>query len=538
LYELLTGRRAFEGESPLTVLKKVLEHEPAPPRTLDPRLGRDVETIVLKAMDKDPSRRYESASALADDLDRELAGEPIRARRASLGYRLGKRFRRQPAVWTLAGLLLAALAGGAVFGAALWLRRRELERRELDRTRRREEARPHVDAGRTALARLKALRRRTPIDAEAVRSAETEALDELGRALRIDPDHPEALLESARVHAELERIPQAVDLCARAVAASERFATAYLERALLRLAAYEQLRHDAEGGTREENAESVALRRLIEDDLERVRRWSTDKRELSFAAGMIAFAGGKAREAAPLLRAYAAERVNDDAAWFWSGRAWLYFAEGRSDAVEDLTRAIEANPNGAAAYDSRGIAFNALRRWDRALADFDRAVELNPSYVPAWINRGVAYVGLGDRRAAIGCYDRAIGLDPNHANSYYNRGLSHLALNDLERAVADFTRAAELAPDMEEAFCNRGLAHVRRGDSKSALADFDRAIRIRPDFHTAYANRAVALAETGDVKRAVADLSRALELAPPDWKNREAAQRELGRLKAQLREDF
>jgi len=122
LYALLTGRPPFLAATPLETLRQVVEEEPPPPRRLQPGVPRDLETICLKCLQKDPARRYATALDLAEDLRRFRDGEPIRARPVGRLARLGKWARRRPAVagLLLGVLLVTALGVGSVFAALVY----------------------------------------------------------------------------------------------------------------------------------------------------------------------------------------------------------------------------------------------------------------------------------------------------------------------------------------------------------------------------------------------------------------------------------
>jgi formylglycine-generating enzyme required for sulfatase activity/tRNA A-37 threonylcarbamoyl transferase component Bud32 len=115
LYELLTGRPPFLGETPLDTVQQILSRDPVPPRQLQSRVPRDLETVCLKCLEKDPRKRYPTALDLAEELRRFREGEPVQARPAGPVVRVVKWARRRPAVAALvalAGVLVVAVLGG------------------------------------------------------------------------------------------------------------------------------------------------------------------------------------------------------------------------------------------------------------------------------------------------------------------------------------------------------------------------------------------------------------------------------------------
>ncbi len=109
LYEAITGRVPFEGDTTKQVLHQIIQKEPVSPRRLNSAISRDLETVILKALEKDPDRRYRTAADFADDLDRILNGEMILARPAGPGTRFWKRVRRYPVTSTAIGIALSTV---------------------------------------------------------------------------------------------------------------------------------------------------------------------------------------------------------------------------------------------------------------------------------------------------------------------------------------------------------------------------------------------------------------------------------------------
>ncbi len=158
LYEALTGRPPFQGSSPLSTLDQVVERAPLPPGRLRSQTPRELETVCLKCLEKEPRRRYVTAADLADDLRRFLEGRPVLARRLGPIGRAAKWCRREPALACLALALLLAVVVGFAGMSYLWrraVRQASGEAQERRRAAAAEEvARDHLYVSQIAHARL------------------------------------------------------------------------------------------------------------------------------------------------------------------------------------------------------------------------------------------------------------------------------------------------------------------------------------------------------------------------------------------------
>jgi tetratricopeptide (TPR) repeat protein len=227
LYEMLTGRPPFRGETISETERQVTTDDPVPPARLNPKVPRDLETICLKCLHKEPQRRYADCGALADDVRRFVEGRPIRARRTSPLERAWRWCRRNPAGAALAVMVAVIVILSA--GGILWVQRQQLERRmerELKRGRARlaiEEALGHQEELRhQALwedARAKLTLAETRLyDAESdeLRQRLVRAHSELDEAIRAEADNPGLALRMAQAEAELGRPERVEALLARA----------------------------------------------------------------------------------------------------------------------------------------------------------------------------------------------------------------------------------------------------------------------------------------------------------------------------------
>jgi tetratricopeptide (TPR) repeat protein len=471
LYEAATGRSPFKGTGDvLLTLKRVVEAEPASPRRVNPRVDRDLDTIILKCLQKEPARRYATAFDFANDLARWLAGEAIVACAPSLFYRARKAIARRKA---LAGLAVAALAAGIAMVA--WRQ----DASSLDR------ARPHLEAGRRALERLRMAMRDSKADTA---SPAAEATAAFRRALAVRPGLAEAELGMAQVLGLRGETDEAIAALDRAITAAPEFGTAYLDRARLRVGAYEKHRHMTGGSVRAETAESRRLRKAIEADLAAASKRPADEAERLYAMGLLAYAGGDYATAQRTLADYLRHAPGDAMGRYYRGHALIHTNEA-VEAEGELTRAIDGNARYADAYTHRGLARMMQNRMDEAVAD----------------------------------HDVAIRLDPRLADAYNNRGGARHAQQEFDRAIADYDEAIRLDPDNASFRNNRGNAHHGAGRIAEAMADFDAALKIEPTHPNARLNRARIRSAQDNRAGAIEDLRVALEAAPPDWQHRARA---------------
>jgi tetratricopeptide (TPR) repeat protein len=495
LYELITLEPAVKGDDPQAVLQEIAFKDPMLPRRINPAIPADIETILLKAMWKDPAGRYATAQEMADDLRRFLENKSVLARRPTVATRVAKWSRRHR------GLVAASLAVLLVGFAALAVG----SSREARNTRR------EAQNARAALARANATLRfaREAVDTSltelGVHGLEGEVLPTPARKALLEKallfydtflaeqGDPGALVQRGYILHGLQRYDESLAAFERFLAVRPGDVECLEQRGhmLWHLRRHDEALAALDEAARVDPARAVAL----------VYR------------GNVLRALKRGDEA---LDAFdRAIEIDPNYAMAHNNRGNALNSLGRfDDALEACDRAIEIDPNLALAHSGRGSALGSLGRFDDALVACDRAIAIDPADAAGHDNRGNALRSLGRLDDALEAHDRAIAIEPNRAGAHTNRGNALHSLRRFHEALEAYDRAIAIDPNLAVIHSNRGGTLGRLGRFDDALAAHDRAIEIDPNAAGAHSNRGNALWSLGRFDEALAAHDRAIAIDP------------------------
>lgn len=486
MYEMLAMRPMFAGIDDREVLNCVLNKEPLPPHRFVPRVPRELETICIKAVDKNPAQRYATAKDLAADLRRWLLGMPILARRPSLPARAMKFVRRRRLPTALAVMLMIVLvAAGFLYAGYRTSHRQAIDVKEF------------AESQAVQVLKLEAQN-------ELFRHGRyADALAKIDQALAIEPDSLKLKISRARVLRHLKRPAEAVTLLEEILQRKPDSWASHISLAL----AYRNLGND----------EKAAYHN------QQVAQMNPNTAEALYARAVEEKDPHKAVE----LLTKALELKPDDTTPLLINRSWRYFALKQYDAMlMDILQVAGAHPNWAFVQAQRGTALFHLGRYAEAERAYSRSIELDPDQPSAWSNRGSARIMMGRVSEALADVNEALRRDPDFALAYYMRAKAKADLGKLEEAILDCDRAIKLDSTDADFHLRRSHLFGAMGRWEESIAACTRAIQLAPDNATGYANRGVAHMEIKRYDRAVADLTRSIDLIPdkvPVYRSRASA---------------
>jgi serine/threonine protein kinase/Flp pilus assembly protein TadD len=478
LYELLTLRPAFGGTDRQELLRQIAFEEPLAPRRINKAIPAELETIVLKAVEKNPADRYATAQELADDLRRFLEDRPIRARRPSWRQVATKWARRhRGVVWAGTVVLAVLLVLGSGFG--VWrLQQRAVAQSQASQ----------------ALA-----------DADAFQ-ADGKGPEALLAARRAEPLFRAGLLEEGLQRRVEERLAD--------LAMVDRLEAIRLQKA----ASKEVYRFDV---AQADPAYAQAF-----------RNYGVDVTALSIeeAAGRIRARGIRVELAAALDDwAAVCRRHRDQADTTWKDLLSLAQATDPDELRNRLRDALERTDTPAlknlAASDRvaelppstlvlLGRALGQTGAVEEAVAVLRQGQRRHPGNF--WVNQELAQwlseLGPAHLEEAVRYYTAAVAVRPLSVGAHYNLGLALLDKGQLDEAIAEYREVIRLQPDLAWAHHNVGIALARKGKLDEAIAAYREAIRLQKDGREAHNNLGVALRDKGQLDEAMAEFREAIRI--------------------------
>jgi serine/threonine protein kinase len=418
LYEALTGRPPFLAATVYETLEQVRSLDPVPPRRLQPKVPRDLETICLACLRKEPHRRYASAAALADDLRRFTGGEPIAARPTPAWERAWKWCRRKPAHAALVALVVLLAAAG--LAAAVIQERREARRvAEVG-----EQVEGVMEEGREAL-------RREDVDAA------REKFQEAWVAVQGEPGlrHLQTGVVGWLLHGERaahlrgwkQRIPPR-DY-------DDRRDEALLHSLLL-----------GPRGAGEVGPARQAIRTALALTLANDPAWGRERELLALVDADLVLLEGAAAQA---LRRIGQDNDNPTRLTHERRAGLLERLSRKGEAERERLLAAKLPPEGA-----RGLFLDALERLRRrdlagALRALEGVLDAEPEHFTARLVQAACLLEQERPAEARVALTACIAQRPGFAWSYLLRGRAHVQGGDSARAARDFRRALERLPEQE-----------------------------------------------------------------------------------------
>jgi tetratricopeptide (TPR) repeat protein len=499
LYELLTLEPAFGGTDRQELLGQIAFEEPRPPRRRNKSIPLDLETIVLKALEKDPAERFATAQDLAQDLRRFLEDKSVLACRPSLVQRARKWARRHRAAVTVAAVA-AGLVAVLAAGAGLWFEHDRAERR-ADTARRETEERLGSQAA-MAEAQYLANQERWP----QARAVVAQALLQLGRAAPAESRHA---LEQAQSELALAERLDAIRLQKATLFGNK----LYWEHAD---ADYGEAFRKAGLIQGDEETESAIAARVQASFIR-----SALEAALDDWVGLV----GDPKRRDPLLRLVrqvdpdpVRDRARDPALLNDPKALVKWAAEVDVAAIGPHLLAVFGDRLKAKGQDPVPLLKRAQACFPGDFwLNFDLAQALLPSKLPGDIPMELQLSpGDGARHLrvaeAIGYFRVAIALRPDASPVHNNLGLALALQGRLEESLAEHTRVVELDPDFALGHFNRAQRLQRLGKKAEAAKAWQKTIQLKPDFALAHWNLGTYFLNHFRFAESLAELKRAQEL--------------------------
>jgi len=526
LYELLTGKLPFHGETTMEVYHKILEEEPKSPREHNSRIPKDVEVITLKAMDKDRSRRYQTAKDLAEDIQRFLDGDPIKARPLGVfgrTYRKAKKNKGAVLIGGLVCLVISFCASLLIYRNYLEHRRDFLSQQRIEWDQYTNEIENQIISARSSIS--SAVAKTKDSDAQGAQADLEEARRTLGRLpllineftkfnprgraglyyFLLDAKLKKSLFNEKgqpRANPKFEEIAEGLRkkveeheiLSSEKPAEDDPFGdmeeTVYLPCSAEDLLAYLDFVKSSLPDPKATEAEQQELQPFqVESPLptRNIRELFRD----------IFRARGDAYQLREDEIGYKKALESYKTALDWDGKSKtsleirleigrvLARSNDLDGALATFKTLLSESPDFTAAYLERGAIYARMNEFKKAVADYSHVAEKDFEPIDAFLARGRTFMRVGLYERALRDFREVLELKDDAFWGYLERGRAYLKLGNFEEADTDFSEAIDLSASLPEGYCSRADLYFQQRKLTDAMKDYEVALLRNPQYYPA-----------------------------------------------------
>lgn len=458
MYEALTYRTLYSGDSYHNILFKVMNDTPVPPRQINPSISKYLEAICLKCIARKEKNRYISFQQLTRELKNLKNNKPILAKEYTFFVMLRQMVEKHKSIAIGIFLIFAVLCTSLLFIVNAW--------RVSEQSR--------IVAEKAA--------QETKREKEYARQALNEAMQVIRQAIQLSPQ----LQQDKKFASSLLKI----------FTYTEKYGeTSDWSNLKALIASYSG-----------ENQKSV-------DYFSKLIAKSPNDPSAYNNRGYGYYLLRKYKQA--LSDYNTSIRLNPNFYLPYFNRANLYNDLGENDkAVNDYNKTIQLDPQHAPAYNSRGSFYQKIQRYPQALQDYNQAIAIDPSKSYYYYNRACVLEKMQQTQQALDNYNKSLQLNSQYSQAYCNRGALHYKSKNTQQALSDFTKSIQCDANNLQAYKNRAILYAELNRNSQAIQDYNTIIKKSPQDFDAYNNRGIVYQKLENYSQALQDYQKAIAINP------------------------
>ncbi|BBM86977.1 serine/threonine-protein kinase [Candidatus Uabimicrobium amorphum] len=561
IYEALTYRTIYQGESPMNVMYQILNENPIPPRQLNPEISPYFEAICLKCIAKKENNRYKSLRQLLQELENFRDDKPIIAKKYTK-WDAAKIFMSQHKiiVGSLTCIFVIFIAA-FTFTLKAWSDSEQARFRAEQAVQKKEQQQREI---RSSLHKVMKILNYAMYHHEPLREdkkfcelsyqilpdiekyghsdkwhfikayiagnagEDQKSMEYYNKAIINDPKNVENYINRGRLYAQLGKINEAFVDYNKAIELKPSHFQVYLNRGI---EYFKQKQY--EKALRDYNKAIELYPSFFDAYMKRALFYATTKQ---YTKAVVDYSKAieinshsyqgyinrgilylNLQQYAKALRDYnKAIELKPELPLLYAQRGhFFYNTKQNRKAYHDYTKAIDMKLRDFKVYHFRGMIYQlTFKKYNEAVHDYTMAIKIAPKNIDSYYQRAQTYTSQKKYRDSIRDYTKVIEMNDRHAEAYFHRGIAYSNVNDYDKTLRDYNKAIAIHPQYFQVYNNRGNLYADVKDYDRALFDYNKAIAINPRYFKAYDSRGNLYKNQKKYRKALSDYNKAIQLAP------------------------